>query len=295
MLNYTLSKKNISCLELKTDMRKLFFYILLFSSFSLNAQNSLQVQLDFAEKLFKNKQYFDAITEYKRFLFFNNDITFKYEAYYKIGECYKAGAKFDDAIKYFSLVSFNSTSYNEIFQSKAQIIKTNILRRTTDNALQLCDELEKNEKFKTQIDSINYWRGWAFIFADDWQNAARSFAKINSNHELKLLAEKTDNEKVSVTFAKVISYILPGAGAIYSGKILSGLMSLAWNVLAGYLTINSFIEERAFDGIVVGELVWLRFYRGSIQNAEEFAIEKNIDVANKTLHYLQNEYKGIKP
>jgi tetratricopeptide (TPR) repeat protein len=263
--------------------------------FSAEAQDHLSIQLDYANNLFNNKQYFDAITEYKRFQFFDSTKTFDYEANNKIGECYKAGAKYDDAIKYFSFAEQNARSDDEYFDSKTQIIRTNILRRTTARALQLCNELEKDQRISGKSDEINYWRGWAFIFEDDWENAAKSFTKINSKHELKILAEQTDKAKVSVTFAKVISYILPGSGAIYSGKILSGLMSLGWNLLAGYWTVNSFIEDRVFDGIVVGELVWLRFYRGAIQNAETFAIEKNIEVANKSLRYLQNEYKGIKP
>ena len=157
------------------------------------------------------------------------------------------------------------------------------------------NELEKDERFKKRAEEINYWRGWTYIFVDDWFSAARTFAKIDYNGELRKLCDQTAKDKVSVTFAKVISYILPGAGAIYSGKILSGIMSLAWNVAAGYWTINAFASDRVFDGLVVGELVWLRFYRGSIQNAEDFAVRKNIDISNKTLRYLQNEYKGLKP
>ncbi len=263
--------------------------------FSVKAQDHLSIQLDLANNLFNNKQYYDAITEYKRLQFFDSTKTFNYEINYKIGECYKAGAKYDDAVKYFSLAELNARTDNELFDSKIQIIRTNILRRTSDRALQLCDELEKDERFNGKRDEINYWRGWAFIFADNWDAAAKSFAKINSNHELIKLAEQTEKAKVSVTFAKVISYILPGAGAIYTGNFLSGLMSLGWNLLSGYWTINSFVENRVFDGIVVGELVWLRFYRGAIQNAEEFAFEKNLEVSNKSLRYLQNEYKGIKP
>ncbi len=277
---------------------KIRFTIIFFLSafiFSIKAQDHLSIQFDYANNLFNSRQYYDAITEYKRLQFFDSTKTFNYEINYKIGECYKAGAKYDDAIKYFSFAELSARNEDEYCDSKTQIIRTNILRRTTDRALQLCDELEKDQRFSGKSDQINYWRGWAFILADNWENAAKSFDKINSNHELKKLAERTDKAKVSVTFAKVISYILPGSGAIYSGKFLSGLMSLGWNLLSGYWTVNSFIEDRVFDGVVAAELVWLRFYRGAVQNAEEFAIEKNLDVSNKSLHYLQNEYKGIKP
>jgi tetratricopeptide (TPR) repeat protein len=268
---------------------------LFFFAFVLNGQDYLSLQFDHANNLFNSSHYFDAITEFKRLLFFDSTRSYQYEANFKIGESYKMGARFDDAIRYFSFAEVNARNEDEFFETKTQIIRTNILRRTTDRALQLCDDLEKDKHFKYKGDTINYWRGWAFMFADDWNNAAKSFAYINPNHELKLLAESTEKAKVSVTFAKVISYILPGAGAIYSGKFLSGLMSLGWNALTGYWTINSFIEKRAFDGIVVGELLWLRFYRGAIQNAENLAVEKNLEIANKSLRFLQNEYKGIKP
>ena len=276
---------------MKIRLTIIFFLFVL----SLKAQDNLSIQLDFANNLFNSNQYYDAITEYKRLQFFDSVKTFNYEINYRIGECYKAGAKYDDAVKYFLLAELNARTDDELFDSKTQIIRSNILRRTSDRALQLCDEIEKDQRFSGKRDQINYWRGWAYIFADKWDEAAKSFAKINSNHELKKLAEQTEKAKVSVTFAKVISYILPGAGAIYTGKFLSGLMSLGWNLLSGYWTVNSFVENRVFDGVVVAELVWLRFYRGAIQNAEEFALEKNLEVSNKSLRYLQNEYKGIKP
>ncbi len=277
---------------MKNLLGNILFFLLFFGI--VKGQGNLSSQLSYANGLFRSERYFDAITEYKRLLFFDSTKTYQYVANLKIGESYKAGAKFDDAIKYFSSAELNASNDDEIFKTKTEIIRTNILRRTTDRALQLCDDLEKDERFNAKIDTINYWRGWAFMLSDNWKSAARSFARINPNHELKLLAERTDKAKVSVTFAKVISYILPGAGAIYSGKILSGFLSLGWNALSGYLTINSFIEKRAFDGIIAGELLWMRFYRGAIQNAEDSAIEKNLEISNKSLRFLQNEYKGTK-
>jgi tetratricopeptide (TPR) repeat protein len=276
------------------NFKIVFILICLFFSITAKAQNN-HLQIDYANNLYNSGQFFDAITEYKRLLFFDSSSTIKYQVNYKIADSYKAGGKFDEAIKYFSIACVNTADDEELFDAKVQIIRSNILRKTTDRALLLCDEIDKDSRFKYKTDKINYWRGWAYMFADDWKNAARMFDKISYNHELKKLAEQTDRAKVSVTFAKVISYILSGAGSIYAGKVLSGFMSLGWNALAGYWTINAFNAGRVFDGIVVGELVWLRFYRGSIQNAGEFAVEKNLEVADKTLRFLQNEYTGIKP
>src|SRR3989339_156284 len=156
----------------------IIFFLITFV-FSLKAQDHLSIQLDFANNLFNSKQYYDAITEYKRLQFFDSTKTFNYEINYKIGECYKAGTKYDDAVKYFSFAVLNARTDDELFDSKTQIIRTNILRRTSDRALQLCDELEKDQRFSGKRDQMNYWRGWAFIFADKWDEAAKSFAKIN--------------------------------------------------------------------------------------------------------------------
>lgn len=279
-----------------SDMRKNIILLLIWLPLVIiKPQNSIADQFNRAEKLFAEEQYFDAITEYKRYLFFDTSKTQNFEVFERIAECYKAGAHFDDAIKYYRLAEKETSDDEQSFITKINIVRVNILRRTTAQALTLLDEIENDERFRYKKDEINYWRGWAFIFTDDWKNAALNFNKINPYHELKLIAERTNRTKVSVTFAKVISYILPGSGLIYTGNFLQGLLALSWNVAGGYLTINSFAEKRVFDGIVTGELLFLRFYRGSIQAAEEEAVQKNINISNKTLTYLQKEYKGVKP
>jgi tetratricopeptide (TPR) repeat protein len=267
--------------------------LLLFQT--IHAQNKLDEQLKYADKLFETGQFFDAITEYKRVLYFDSEERLKDVINFKIAKCYKAGAHFGEAIKYFSLAEKVLYEDSSKFRVHIEIIRCNILRRTTARALQLCDKLSNNRNFHAHSEEINYWRGWAYMFADDWEAASKAFSHNADNKELKLLCDRVMADKVSVTFAKVISYILPGSGQIYSGKIFSGLMSLAWNLAAGYFTVNAFVASRAFDGIIIAELGWLRFYKGNIENAESFAVNKNFEVANKALNFLQNEYKGLKP
>jgi hypothetical protein len=211
-----------------------------------------------------------------------------------IGKCYKGGAKLDDAIKYFSLANYNSSSKEEYFLSKVEIVKCNILRRTTDQAKLLLEVLSSDPRFKDRIDEINYWRGWSFIFSDEYEKAASEFSKIDSNHSLKKLCEKADEERYSVLLAKIVTFVLPGAGQFYTGNYLSGLMSFAWNGLLLYLSIDSFLADRVFDGLVTTGL-FFRFHRGNIQNAEKFVLEKNLEISNKMLIFLQENYTGGKP
>ncbi|MGE5352563.1 MAG: hypothetical protein ACM3P0_10800, partial [Acidobacteriota bacterium] len=163
-----------------------------------------------------------------------------------------------------------------------------------DNALLLLRQMEKEARFSNREKEIGYWKGWAYIFEDEWGKATEEFRKADSTGELAGFSMGVEKAKYSVSFAKVISYILPGSGQFYTGNYVSGIMSLAWTGFFGYLTYNSFAEQRAFDGLVEAGL-FFRFHRGNVQNAEKFAIERNSEISRDALIYLQNNYKGLKP
>jgi len=275
--------------------RKLFTTTLLLISFTAFAQSSYDAQFNFAKKLYSDEKYFDTVTELKRLLFFEENNEYNYEANLLIGKSYKQGAKFSDAIRHLTLAEINAKTIDELYETRIEIIRINILRRTTRRAFKLLDSLEYDKRFADKQDEIKYWRGWAYMFADDWEKAAQTFGEIDSTHVLKILADEVVDDLYSVSFAKTISYIIPGAGQIYTGEYISGFLSLGWNVLWGYLTIKAFIAERIFDGIVIANFLWLRFYRGNLQNAETFAMEKNLVKSNKAFNYLQFEYDGLKP
>ena len=275
-----------------------FYLIILFLSFfpaRIAEQDGFIKQYNFAKQLYANENYYDSITELKRLLYFDKSEAYNYKANILIGESYKQGGKFADAVKHITLAEINAANSDELYYSRIENVRVNILRRTTNRALNLLNSLEDDDRFSSKKDELNYWRGWAYIFADEWENAAFSFGKIDTQHELKLLAEKVEDEKYSVNFAKISSMIIPGAGQFYTGEYVSGLLSLGWNVLWGYLTIKSFVDDRIFDGIIIGSLLWFRFYNGNIYNAEKFAEEKNLIISNKALLFLQHGYDGEKP
>lgn len=289
--NHVYSNKNSQILKYQIII---LLFSILFNS-KANSQTLLENQLDYADSLFKIENYFDAITEYKRLSFFDGCKQYEYTANYQIARCYKAGAKFDEAIKYFSISVLKSKNKTEFLKSKFQIIRCNILRKTNSNALSLLSKYENDVRFSNSIEKINYWRGWVFMFSEDFKRAEYYFSKVSLGKELAQLLYKVEKEKYSVNFAKVISFILPGAGQFYTGNYLSGVLSLSWNVLWGYLTLNAFGQDRIFDGLAVGSLLWLRFYRGNVQNAEKFARNKNREMTNKFLTQIQNNYKGLVP
>lgn len=280
---------------MKRSLLKYFLLVLLLHPFGLFSQESLEEQYQYAFKLFNEEKYFDAITELKRLNFFDKGKIYAFNSNLTIGEAYKNGGKFPEALEYFTLAEINAPNDSSLFLSKIFQVRVNILRRTVDRSLQLLDRISSDKKFKNYGNVIKYWRGWTYIFADDWEKASEQFASIDVNHPLKILCDKVCADKYSITKAKILSYIIPGAGQFYTGHYFSGLLSLGWNVLWGYLTIKALVDERIFDGFVIGNFLWLRFYSGNIQNAEKFANEENLKIANNALYYLQYQYTGEKP
>ncbi len=273
-----------------------FFQILFLPLFlwqSVFSQGVINQQFNYADSLFKAQNYFDAITEFKRLMFFDSTGNYKFASEMKIGLSYKAGGKYSEAIESFVNAAKYAEGEAEKFNAETQIIRTQILARKTDAALNLISELKKNAD-DNQKRLLLYWRGWAFMFATKWEKAYNQFQIIKEN-ELSQVCKDVINKKYSVNFVKEISYIIPGAGQIYTGNYLSGLMSLGWNVLWGYTTVKAFLADRVFDGIMVGNLLWFRFYRGNFQNAEKFAKQKNIEIYNEAFGYLMNKFKGLKP
>jgi hypothetical protein len=272
--------------------------ILLFIFASLTsvfAQSTLEQQFKFANQLFTHEKYFDAITELKRLQFFDIENKFSFRSNLLIGISYKAGAKFDEAIKYLTLAEINNSDDEEYFLCRILNARTNILRRTTKQAEKILNELLDDPRFISKEKEINYWIGWNYIFSDEWEKAFEVFNENRLDTTLAELCKTVDDEMYSVNFAKYSSYLIPGLGQFYTGEYVSGTLSLGWNILFGYLTINAFIEDRIFDGIIIGNFLWLRFYSGNIQNAEKFAIQKNLQLSNNALDYLQYQYKGEKP
>ena len=273
----------------------LVILIALFANASITfGQNSFESQFERAEKLYGEEKYFDAVTEFKRLLYFDESSNYDFKANLLIGLCYKKGGKFSEAIEYFSLAKLNSKSNQEYFESSIEIIKVNILRRTTGRTFALLDTLANDARFVNKTEEINYWRGWAYIFSDDWESAASTFSKYQDGQRLALLCDSVNSELYNPKLAKYLS-IIPGAGQFYTGEYVSGFISIGWNVLWGYLTIDAFIEDRILDGVLIGSLLWWRFYSGNIQNAEKFAFEKNLEITNTALNFLQQKYIGEKP
>lgn len=267
--------------------------IILFQTVVLSAQNYLEMQKEYAESLFIGEKYFDAITEYKRLMFFDENKTYAAEAGLKIAYCYKSGGKFDDAIAAFSKMKENLLV--DKTDIEIEIIRLNILRGTFSRAIALIEKIEREVPEKQN--ELNYWKGWSYMIADEWQKAADVFgnSRAKGAETLRKLCISVSEEKYSLSFARTISYILPGAGHFYTGHFIEGIISLGWNALWGYNVVNAIKADRIFDAVMVGNFLWLRFYTGGSEEAAKFTESENRKIINEAYKYLSVQFEGKQP
>jgi len=259
---------------------------IIFISGYMFCQDNLEEQYILAKDLYDKEKFFDAVTEFKRLIFFDNSGIYKAESEFYIGICYKKGGFYSEAIEHLASAKLVNKDEELAYKIRIEIIKNNILRRTIKNAFQeiayldtVVNDFEKKRELRTL-------RGFAHAFSEEWNAAAKCFRESGYYETAGLLA-KTSGEIYSETKAQILSAIIPGAGQIYTGNYINGIISLGLNFLTGYLTIYSFSEDRIFDGVMTGNFLWFRFYSGGISNSAKFAREKNKEISDKTMLILQ--------
>jgi hypothetical protein len=276
----------------------LLFFILFGSNNILFGQGltdiQLQKQLSCADSVLSAGSPFDAVTEYERVIFFDSSRTYACRAFQGEAQAYGMGGKYDQSI----LALRNALQYTqdsvEMIRIYQSLLQTSIRARKFSLAnIFLRDVI----RFRNIQDDryYSYWQGWISIFRDDWGSASEYFAKSDTAKELCAYCAAIDDKMKSPMKAKIMSAIIPGSGSMYAGHWVNGAISLAWNVLFGYLAVVSFIEERVFDGILISQLLWMRFYSGSSENAEKFVREENRNQSNHALEYLEYQFQGVKP
>ena len=255
-------------------------------------QDHLNLQFKLAEDLYAAEKYFDAVTEFKRLIFFDSTNSFRTRAEYYIGVSYKKGGFFQEAIEHLTLAQMQNRDDEFSYRIRVEIIKSNILRRTVQKALRDIGELEAVINDKDKKTELKLLKGFAYAFSGQWETSSQLFREAGYPAVSDSI-DRISGEMYSETKAAIFSAVIPGTGQIYTGNYLNGIISLGMNALTLYLTVNALAADRIFDGAAVGNFLWYRFYSGNISNAVQFVRQKNQQLENNALLMLQNfdEYR----
>lgn len=257
-------------------------------------ENNIKRQFEYAESLFKEGDFYRAITEYKRFIFFFPEEEGTEKCYFMIGKSYfkaKKWAEAVDALKVFTVRFPHSLMLNGALYLRGMAEKN---LKKYDDALSTFEKIIKTSSGEYRNKAI-YQRALVLVDMEDWKRAGETFLKIPEQSVLSLAArtfssglENLDNlPRKSPVTAGTLAAIMPGAGHLYTERPRDALVAFLLNGAFIWAAVELFNDENYAAGGVVTffELGW---YTGNIYSAVSSAHKYNKRAKEKFLKNLRD-------
>lgn len=258
----------------------------------------------FADYLFKEGEYYRAITEYYRLLYSENDTTNKIEIFRNIGLCYFNGASYEECISfidknrtYFQLNSFI------LYEMDIYLGKSYYHLGQYPKAITTLEwsNVNKNNSF---FDETQFLLGISYARMFDWQAAIKKLQLFKQNSAYKKFANRFIYSKddflnlshKSPFIAGTLSAVIPGTGYIYCDRIGTGLTSFIINALLIW-TIRDAIINKQYGLATATSFFGIGWYFGNIKGSIDAAQIYNANIRNEYIDSLlekENFYEYLK-
>jgi outer membrane protein assembly factor BamD (BamD/ComL family)/TM2 domain-containing membrane protein YozV len=282
-------------------MKKLFPLLLcgmLFCSHAAFAEEmSVEKMMSYADSLFERGDYYRAITEYDRAIFFYANHPLAKKARFQIALSYFKGEKLDQAIAQFRALA--DEYRNEELGRKAffMVGEAYYQKRDYSRAEDVFTTFVGSYPDDPRTDAARIKIGWTHLREGNWQEAAEEFRKVPVESSLRKQAEGLAGEsknypdipKKSPTLAGGLSSVLPGAGQLYVGRPGDAATSFLLNGVFIWATAEAFNHRNNVTGgiLLFFESGW---YLGNIYNAVSSAHKYNRRSEQQFMDGLQSRY-----
>lgn len=250
-----------------------FLFVFLISALTLNAQQYSTLKKDSEEN--KSRSQFNSPEEIKLFadfLFCEKDFLRAAEEYQKVLNVSK-----NDTILFMQALSYSSIGDYETASKKFREVPLTS-GRFINSQEELCkiNFIEGDSLYSDTVEtsSIKKLLAVSRLLNQPKLPTLDVISAPFSNAEKKTIIDfynrKKDASYKSSFLAGVFSFIIPGAGKMYTGNISDGLISFAVNSLLGYITYRNFAAghfERGYLFLGIGLMFQAGNIYGSVANA----------------------------
>jgi tetratricopeptide (TPR) repeat protein len=129
------------------------------------------IALHLGDELFKAGNYFSAITEYKRFLYFNKDDSSISYTYSQIGLAYRNQSLWDNAIDAFRKSASEARNDSIRDEERINIGVTLLARRDYVGGELVLSRVSYFSKRPSIIKKANFYLGISYLYEFQWQEA----------------------------------------------------------------------------------------------------------------------------
>lgn len=255
----------------------------------INAEN----QFSFAESLFDEGDYYRAISEYKRFLFFFPKDILAERSSFRIGESYYKAKRWAEAV--ISFKTFSSKYHQSSLLAEALYLKGLAEKELGHygDALSTFQEIIKSRSLMYS-DKAVYQSAVVLMNMEEWQKARQLFLVVPETSSLAPSAHifSTGLERMehipqkSPAIAGALAAVLPGAGHLYTERYRDAFASFLLNGAFIWAAIELLQHENNVAGGIVAffELGW---YTGNIYSAVSSAHKFNARAKEEFIRHLK--------
>lgn len=257
-------------------------FLLFFNAVHINADDAdSERQFDFAESLFQEGDFFRAITEYKRFIFFHPEDGLVEDALFKIGESYFRAGRWEETIA--SMDEFLDEFPESDLTDAAVYLKATAQKnlKRYEEALTSYGQIIKRG-IEPYRDQAIYQSALLFVERDEWEKARSVFMTMPESSPLYPAARtfSAGLERINEIPAKSpavagsLAAVLPGAGHVYTERYRDAALAFLLNAAFIWSAVELFKKEEYVTGGIVTffELGW---YSGNIYSAVSSAHKYN--------------------
>ena len=253
----------------------------------------VEKQFSFANSLFNEGDFYRAITEYKRLVFFFLTDNLAEKSSFRIAESYYKAKKWAEAVDAFK--SF-STKYNHSSLLTEALYFKGLAEKELKHygeALSTFQEIIKLRSV-THSDKAIYQSAIVLMNMEDWERARQMFLVVPKASSLAAsshifssgLEHLNDIPQKSPTAAGALAAILPGAGHLYTERYRDALVAFLLNGAFIWAAVELFQHENNVAGGIVAffELGW---YTGNIYSAISSAHKFNGRAKEEFIRHLK--------
>lgn len=256
-----------------------------------------EMALSFGDHLYDQGDYYRAITEYERVLyFFPNDPEAK-TAHYKIALSYLKGEKWGQAIERFRSLADRYPGEDIGRKARFMVAETYFKKKDYPLAIPAYNEFLSQYPEDPQADHARMKMGWSYLFQCQWEQGAETFRRIppdSPKHDEGMrLATATEQfpliPKKSPLLAAGLSTLLPGAGQLYVARPKDAAITFLLNGLFLWGALEAIERGNNVTGgiLLAFESGW---YMGNIYNAASSAHKYNRRQERDFTDKLQGEF-----
>jgi tetratricopeptide (TPR) repeat protein len=256
-------------------------------------------QFQFAEHYFHQGQYYRAIGEYERFIYFFPEAEEVELARHRIGLSYLRGERYEEAVEAFEDLIEKHPNSGYAVASYLKMSEAYVRLRRYDAAIINLENLITIAPNQDVKDEAYYQCGWVYLEKGAWDDAQACFDKISPQNRRTYRLEqffkefdKKEELKYKDPTAAGILAIVPGAGHLYCKRYRDALVSFLVNGALIFAAYEAFDEDQDVLGGIV-TLFGVGFYSGNIYSAVGSAYKYNRDERNRFFRYLE-EHSRIK-